>query len=137
MSAPKAYVEKLQKLQNRALRISYLADRYTSNIELNKRAKLFPLYLCRKLEICKVMFKRMHCKPSTQSVNRPTTRYNETNPPNFVAPKTQRFLSSITYQAPKIWADLPNRIKSIVDTFEFEREIRKYFLAEMNCLTRI
>lgn len=125
--ASKVAVSRLQKLQNKALRICYCANRYTSNLELHTKAGVLPIILRRKLDLYKIMYNRALLKerslpPDVNSpdVNspvfepnyeRPLTRYATSRPPTFVKPKTSRFLDSVTYQGPKIWADLPSHAK--------------------------
>lgn len=50
---------KLPKTQNRAVRICYKATWYTSNHTLHNNAKLHPLRLCCRLEILKLMYRRV------------------------------------------------------------------------------
>lgn len=52
----KAGRQRIQKMQNRALRICLLMDRYTSNLTLHKEAKVIPIHLRSKLEMHKLMF---------------------------------------------------------------------------------
>lgn len=123
---------KLQKTQNRALRICYRAPRYTSNLTLHTNAKLYPLHLRRKFELLKIMYLKnrganemsgLAAEVSNVSNDCPSTRYNTSFPPEFVRPNTTRFLISITYQGPKIWAALLNHVKSCADLTVFICEI--------------
>lgn len=50
-------VTKLQRLQNRCLRVCYKANRFVSNYNLHVRAKLLPLRLRRNLAVCQTMYK--------------------------------------------------------------------------------
>lgn len=134
LGASKMNLARLQKLQNRALRICYCASRYTSNIKLHTDANVLPLYLRRKLDIYKSMYSRMlelERNPLDSDL-RPTTRFSSSRPPNFTRPTCDRFLNSITYQAPKLWSELPPEIKNLNDSPTFNREIRKMLKNEMH-----
>lgn len=130
MGASKATLSRLQKLQNRALRICYIVNRYTSNYELHSNAGTLPVALRRKLDLYKLMYKRALLDANTQIVpessqnERPNTRYASARPLTFVKPKSSRFLESVTYQGPKLWADLPNNVKNLNDAGTFDKEIR-------------
>lgn len=120
------------------LRICCRATRYTSNLSLHRRVGLHPLSLRRKLELLKVMFRRTRGLIGTPildiALNRPQTRYSSDE---FVRPNSTRFLNSVTYQGPKIWASLPNYIKACEDLDSFTREAKKYLDLEMSALTSI
>lgn len=49
--------ERVQKVQNRCLRICFLAQRYTSNITLHKEAKVLPVYLKSIYDTLKLMYR--------------------------------------------------------------------------------
>lgn len=57
--------------------------------------------------------------------SRPVTRFSSSRPPIFDRPGCERFLNSVTYQAPKLWAELPVHVKNMNDSSFFDREIRK------------
>lgn len=100
LGAPKTSLSRLQKLQNRALRICLCGDRYTSYIQLHVTSNVLPLYLRRNLEIYKCMYLRMlssvdpHDAQNTSSVDvsRAVTRYSASRPPNFTRPHSVKFL---------------------------------------------
>lgn len=140
LSANTNQLSKLQKLQNRALRICFLSNRYISNLELHKRANVLPLCLRRKLDMCKLMFKRMlNAERVTGTIThtRPSTRYGVSRPPVFTHPKTSKFLRSVTYSAPLLWASLPNELKVLNDPGKFNSAVRKLVQAEIETLSRI
>lgn len=49
--------KRIQKLQNRALRICLMADQYTSNLIMHREAGVLPIELRRKLELYKLMYR--------------------------------------------------------------------------------
>lgn len=139
-SAISKELDKLQKAQNRAPRICFKAMRYTSNLSLHQKAKLQPLCLRRKREICKIMYKKTRVQlPNGIDLNidRPPTRYNTSFPANFVRPYTTRFVKSLTYQGPMIWDSLPNNVKTCDSIEVFMCEVKKLLACEMDSLTYI
>lgn len=89
IGARKPELEKLQKIQNRALRICYCASRYTSNILLHKHANILPLFLRRKYVLYNMMCKRLAVKPgAATSTSKPVTRYSLASPATFVMPSS-------------------------------------------------
>lgn len=133
MGASKATFDRLQKLQNKALRICFCANRYTSNYDLHRQSNVLAVILRSKLDMYKIMYKRMLLIQSqtrnefddSREQIRPMTRYAAARPPIFEKPKTAKFVESVTYQGPKIWAELPNPLKSLNDFPTFDREFRK------------
>lgn len=146
LGAPKVSLSRLQKLQNRALRICLCVNRYTSNVQIHVLSKVLPLHLRRKLEIYRCMYKRM-LPPVNANANtngdrdelytnsprayRAITRFSASRPPTFTRPHSVKFLNSITYQGPKLWADLPSHIKILNDVTKFNSEIHKLIQNEM------
>lgn len=139
VSARKSDLDKLQKLQNRALRICCSANRYTSNLTLHNRTNVLPLFLRRKLEIYQIMFKRMYVAEnvSDPDPDKRVTRYNMARPPTFDVPKSAKFLNTITYVAPALWASLPTECKTILDSGKFNVEIRKLIRNELNYIDNV
>lgn len=140
LSANSSQLSKLQKLQNRALRVCFLSNRYTSNLELHKRANVLPLSLRRKLDMYKFMFKRMaisHDNYGNTNCIRPSTRYGVARPPNIIHPKTSKFHRSVTYLAPFLWASLPNETKLLDDPDKFNSAVRKLIHTELEALSSI
>lgn len=58
LGASKHDLTKLQKVQNRALRICLCADRYTSNLKFHIDANVLPVSLRMKLDTYKCMYRR-------------------------------------------------------------------------------
>lgn len=140
IGAAKPLLSWLQKLQNRALRICFGADRYTSNLRLHRDSNILPLQLRRKLDVYKVMYNRMlNLSRSVESEveGRPATRYALSRPPDMVRPRSEKFLKSVVYQGPKLWADLPPQMKTLNELPTFDREIRKIIKIEFDGLTSI
>lgn len=139
LSAAKNQLSKLQKAQNQALRICYLSNRYTSNLSLHRKANVLPLFLRRKFEIFKIMHKRMSMVGSRMIVSADCriTRYGASNPPIFDTPRSAWFINTITYQAPALWASLPNKVRLIVDCDKFNTEIKRLIRSEFMELEKV
>lgn len=139
LSANKSQLDKLQKVQNRVLRICFQCNRYTSNLSLHQKAKVLPLCLRRNLEIYKIMFAKMSNSTvsSTAPLKRRITRYGSSRLPVFDTPRSTRFLNTVTYQGPALWAALPNWLKVISDAYKFNTEIKKIIWAEFAKLSYV
>lgn len=127
--------QKLQKLQNKSLRICCLSDRYTSNLVLHRQANVLPLQLRAKLELYKLMHRVSRKQPDTNDslIN---TRAQSAFPIGLVAPKSEKFFRSISYQGPRLWSELPGDIKRLpYDAYCVE--IKKKIQVEMNNLVQI
>lgn len=125
--ARKTVADRLQRLQNRALRICALASRYTTNLSLHQKCKVLPLNLWRKMDMFPLMFKlHKNSKMSDEdSTVRPNTRYQLTNDPTLITPRNDRFLRSVSYAGPKLWASLPREVKDIGDMDKFKTTVRR------------
>lgn len=144
LGSPKASLASLQKLQNRALRICMCANRYMSNLKLHVDTNVLPLYLRRKLEIYNEMYRRMlhaessreadHTQSQSLDVNRATTRYSASRPPTFTRPNCVKFLNSVTYQGPKLWANLPAQMKNLNDMSKFSSEVKNLVNDELQTI---
>lgn len=102
VSANKKQLEKLPKIQNRALWIACLCNCYTSNYSLHVKTHVLPLFLRRKFEIYQMMFSRMKSSSNIKNLapGGCVTRYGVAKPPVFDTPKTTKFINSITCPRP-------------------------------------
>lgn len=66
-----------------------------------------------------------------------TTRYGNARPPTFTRPRATKFQKSVTYQAPSLWAALPNGIKNENDRCKFDIAFKKIVEAKMATLNSI
>lgn len=65
------------------------------------------------------------------------TRYGMSNPPIFDRPRSTRFVTSVAYQVPMLWAALPNDLKFIADPDRFNSQVRKLIWKELEELDRV
>lgn len=139
-NAPLIARKQLQKIQNKALRICFLADRYTSNLTLHREAKVLPLVLRSKLEMYKLMYRESRRawaeKENDNIAPMYTTRAQNAFPLIAETPRTNRFLTSISYQGPKTWLELTSDLKRC-EYDKFCSRVRERIVAEFAEITSI
>lgn len=136
--ANKVTTTRLQKVQNRALRICHCADRYTSNLKLHEKSNVLPLSLRMRLDTYKNMYRRLLLQSrGTETHLRLNTRSNDALLMSIDKPNTERFVRSVTYQGPKLWNELPPNIRNINDCSKFECEVKKLIKAEFEVMTSL
>lgn len=112
---------KIQKVQNRVLRICGLAGRYVSNLTLHRELKVLPISLRCKFDIMVAMFKRSARDTSLNIPQGVVTRAQSVPSIHVLRPHTARFRNSISYQGPLIWESIPHHWKRIQDLDTFKR----------------
>lgn len=60
---PLSFKTKLQRLQNKCLRVCHCSERFTSNYELHRLSHVLPLSLRRKISTCLLMYKKIQADP--------------------------------------------------------------------------
>lgn len=94
LNANKKNAIRLQRLQNKALRVCLLADRYPSNWNLHMMAGGLPVVLRTQIELLMLMFNRLKsCVTSQTGITR-NTRQSGAIMFQCTFPNTQKFLSS-------------------------------------------
>lgn len=125
--------DKLQKLQNRAVRIITKSDYKASVSPLLKTLNLVPLSTRWKRQLSVTMFKILHnSMPSYLSnIFSPySTNHNLRNINNKLSlpkPRTDFLKRSISYSGAKLWNDLPSKLREITSLAEFKGEICRHF----------
>lgn len=133
-------IKRLQRLQNKALRIVYLANRYVSNKELHTKAKVLPIVLMMKRDTYIQMFhkvKRLSTVISNQNRSVVNTRINAGPILDCVLPKTAMFARSIAYRGPRLWAELPAEIRNINEIEIFRAQVMNTIQAEFNDMINV
>lgn len=117
---------KLQRLQNRCLRVVFRRDNYSNVFELHMDAHLLPLKMRQIISLLKLMFQESK-NISLLSLTDVHTRIR--NGPLFKVPKpnSERFKRSISYLGPTEWNKLPIKIRIIEDKCTFYSNIMNYF----------
>lgn len=126
-SLPVNYLNKLQRIQNRCLRICFLADQLTSNVSLHLRAKLMPLRFRRQEAICKFVFKKIRHSPGI--LCEPIRHGNRSSFKQLIkliTPKSNRFRNSLSYTGLLAWNNLPESLRMINDYHSFKKSLKKY-----------
>lgn len=123
---PVNYLNKLQRVQNRCLRICNLVDKYTSNVELHLMSKILPLRLRRKLAICKFLYKKIRLKP--EILVEPVRKGNRSSYKRLIylsKPRTNGFRKSLSYAGYLTWNNLPVSFRLNNDYNSFKRVLKK------------
>lgn len=131
LGAPKLSLSKLQRVRNRALRISLCADRYTTNLKLHQDSNVFPLSLRMKLDTC--MYIRLLFLSRIESSNvdmRLNTRSGSSLTIKVNRPSSEKFLHSVTYQGMNMWNELSPRVRDVNDISKFDSEVKNLINAE-------
>lgn len=139
MNALRQHRQKLQVVQNRALRICCLANRYVSNYTLHQRHHVLPISLRAKLDLSVLMFKviRRSIKCNvTQSPQR-MTRLNTAPVITVTRPNTAVFLRSMSYIGPNLWNNLPTAVRFMTDLDTYKKHIRQRIDSEFSALNAV
>lgn len=124
---PLNQLNKLQRVQNKCLRICHLADKTTSNVALHCMSKLLPLRLRRKLSVCKIIFKKIRHSPGI--LREPVRSGNRSSFKRIIQlpiPRLNRFKASLPYAGYLNWNQLPENLRMITDYDTFKRFLNKY-----------
>lgn len=124
---PQNLKNKLQRCQNKCLRVSQEADRYTSNLDLHLKCKILPLRYRRKISLCAMMYKNIEQIP--EIVREQLTHHSRLQRSlNLESPfpRKETFKETITYQGPVNWNNLPLHIKMSNNYAIFKRKLKKY-----------
>ena len=130
-SASQAIRKKLQTLQNRALRCALQKDKYIESNTLHKEAKLLKLKTLRHIHVLLHMYqlsKLLNFR--LWKAHQPTgvrTRSSKKKLITSRRPTNERYKSSITYQRPKLWNDLPSHLQKKTTYSEFKKLIGKLY----------
>ena len=134
-TASEQYLSKIRVLQNRAMRFITFSDFRTSVAPLYSSLKVIPLNEQHFLQKC-IFMHSLHYKSlpfvlstyCTQPEHRYSTRYRTAG--NYVLPRyrTNRGLTSIKYEGPKAWAEVPTIIKEIAYRKPFSKKFKEHIL---------
>ena len=125
-SCNEAVITKLQRLQNRGLRVVLKRNCYASVNLLHVDAKILPLKYRQKLSVIKLMF-NMKSNLEMRDVRPFSTRLHDHVSYKISFPNTERFKRSIAYVGPTFWNELPPYLKSIEDRDSFYINLKWYF----------
>ena len=104
--------QKLQRIQNRAIRIITKTDKTTSTTELQNKLKLQPLHRRWQNQLLTLMHIRSRNPIHTQTAHR-TTRQTSKYNIKIPRPKTQLLKNAPCYKGAQIWNALPEAHKAL------------------------
>lgn len=119
-------LNKLQRVQNKYLRICHLVDKNTSNFDLHMMSKLLPLKMRRQLSICKLVFKIIY---SPGILSEPVRKGNRSSFKRIIKlpiPRSNRFKLALPYAGYSAWNRLPESLRMKNDLDNFKRFLNKY-----------
>ena len=123
-------LDKLQRLQNRGLRICLQSETRTTLYDLHKHSKLQKLEHRRVAHLRNLIFKKTLKAPELQAVPRRSTRAND-GPLLVVAqPKNELFKKSVHYKGGTLWNELDGGIRNIKDLNTFKRKTKNWLVIQ-------
>ena len=121
-------LDKLQRLQNRGLRICLQSETRTTVYDLHKHSKLQKLEHRRVAHLRNLIFKKTLKASKLQAVPRRSTRAND-GPLLVVAqPKNELFKKSVHYKGGILWNELDGEIRNIKDLNTFKRKTKNWLV---------
>ena len=117
---------KIQRLQNRTLRIIYKQDNYVNMYDLHNTANLLPLKLRREIALLKIMFSKIQDRQGLQ-LRELTTRAHDGPIMNVSKPASSRYIKSVAYRGPTTWNRLKPELRCLRDKNSFVSAIKCYF----------
>ena len=117
---------KIQRLQNRTLRIIYKQDNYVNMYDLHNTANLLPLKLRREIALLKIMFSKIQDRQGLQ-LRELTTTAHDGPIMNVSKPASSRYIKSVAYRGPTTWNRLKPELRCLRDKNSFVSAIKCYF----------
>lgn len=124
-----AQIDRLQKLQNRALRISFRESNIAPSFPLHVQADLLSLSLRRVCSLLSfINMKTLKGDTTFPLANRNDNRTRASGERYYVGfPHTERFKRSICYSGPQAWNALPQEIRDNRYPLSLKRNLSKYY----------
>lgn len=121
-------LEKLQKLQNRLLRVAISPNIRTSNFDLHLKAKVLPVSYRRILSILRVMF--FLSFSNSRLVSNPANRSGHSFMFNMPFPRSKLFQVNICYLGRKCWNSLPRHIRMMRNYKMFKKKVKHLLFSQ-------
>ena len=124
-AATKVNRNRLQTLQNKALRIANNSDRGCDKDMLHEQSKLLKLKPRRNLHLLQYMYTRRN----DPSIKKPKSNYRvqtrASSKNNFWLPKpsTEKYKQCASYMGPKMWNMLPARVQDSANSSIFKAKV--------------
>ena len=124
-------LERLQRLQNRALKLCLRVTRFEETETIHRRTKVPLLCNRRKEHLLSYMYKQKDLGHGLEKSVRGT---RSADAPKFVlpSPNLQCYKGSIEYSGAKAWNSLPKPLKLIPNYLSFKNKIHKELLNTVN-----
>ena len=119
-------LKRIQRLQNRGLRIALKRNFYAPVSRMHIDANILPVEYRVNLAIGKLMF-TMKNSCNLLDMRQLSTRLHDEITYNVPFPNTERFKKSIVYRGPIVWNSLPPYLKSIENRSSFNVSLKSYF----------
>ena len=121
------HVQPLFLLQKRAIRMITGSPPLETSLPLFKQTSILTLFDSVKLEIVSYSYKNLNSDIFRRAQHDYYTRFRD----DFVLPNFNLIVykHSLTYNAPKMWNNVPNNIKVKRSSYSFRRSYKKYLLS--------
>lgn len=130
---PKVITLKLQRLQNRALKVVYCRDHGISSQESHRRARLLPLDQRADQQLLCLMYRRSYYTtkyPQAVSALELEKRSRMKIKFDLPRPNYEKFKDFPLYRGSKLWDALPQDIQNADSYLEYKSKVRKYLWAK-------
>ena len=135
-SATKHRLQKIHRMQNRAVRNVLNARFNAPSTPIYKQLGIPKFNDIAKIQMCKLMYsynigsipesmKSLFVRNS--SIHSYNTRHS--NEPHVVARRTSSISKTFIHQAPKLWLDLPLQMRNINSINYFSSKVKKYYIS--------
>lgn len=124
---PLYLLHKLQRVQNKCLRICHHVDKTTFNVELHRKSKLLPLKQRRTSAICKYFLKKIRQSPSM--LMEPVRKRNRSSYKRLIRlpkPRKNKFKFCLSYAGCQKWNNLPEDLRMKYEYLSFKRKLKKF-----------
>lgn len=128
LGCTKTEITKIQRIQNKGLKIVFLRDRLASTKLLHKDAKLASWEVRALIASCRLMFKYKFL-PYNLEQNRPGTRLQSGPLFKMDRPNSKSFINSVSYKLRSCWNALPPNIRIIEDKEHFDLSVKRFHVS--------
>lgn len=126
LGCPQFELQKIQRTQNKGLRIALRRDRTCRTSILHSDARLADWKSRAMIALNKLMFKYKSDPEWIEGLkDRPRTRQNEGLVMCINKPRNNGYLNSVSYIGRSCWNKLPAEIRNSIDMVSFSRKVKK------------
>lgn len=119
---------KMQCLVNRALRVTFSANRYTQLDGIYDRANIMKIDLIARFNILKMIHYNVYFNLDDFGIQVPLRVTRSGDAPLLIIdqPRNSKYRNSLDYMGRFLWNSLPARLRNITDTLHFRTELKKF-----------